>query len=238
MLLNLKAPERVCTRAPRRESVVGRKPAASGAKIALSVVLTLSLTQPVRAGSSVSTGANSAPTVPSAYVTNTQNLASTGSGGCQSEYNTALNGAADTQQVFQGISLGLASASTALKISADAMNLAAAGDKVATDAAGSAGLFEAAIGVVTPLDAAPAAPGLAAAAAALVGTTTADALKITAYSQKEAAYAIDIAKIASDTSAYGSSVYANVLRNYVQGTGAFAGANGLAHGLPQCNTTF
>src|SRR5262249_58415915 len=69
---------------------------------------------------------------------------------------------------------------------------------------------------------------------------TQDDLKAAASALKLTAASIDLfGKVPADSGAYGSALYANVLRNYVQGTGASADPKtGLPLALPQCNTTF
>src|SRR5262249_30015194 len=69
---------------------------------------------------------------------------------------------------------------------------------------------------------------------------TQDDLKAAASAIKLTAASIDLfGKVPADSGAYASALYANVLRNYVQGTGASADPKtGLPQALPQCNTTF
>jgi hypothetical protein len=129
--------------------------------------LSILLVQPAWAGSGVP---NTPPPAPAAYVSNTGTLSSVGSGGCAQQYNPAIATAVDNQLIAQATQLASDISGTAAKITAFTANqvaadakAAAAATKAAAEADMAAGLAESAVGVATPLDAGPAAPGLAAA---------------------------------------------------------------------------
>ncbi|MBS0267944.1 MAG: hypothetical protein JSS54_03075, partial [Proteobacteria bacterium] len=153
--------------------------------------------QPALAGSGAP---NTPPPAPSAYVTNTGTLSTVGSGGCAQQYNPAIAAYVDNQLIAQASQLASDISGTAAKITAFTANqvasdakAAAAAAKAGAEADMAAGLAEAAVGVATPLDAGPAAPGLAAAGVGAGVASAADSATATAETASSVAYGAQIA---------------------------------------------
>src|SRR5262245_48411109 len=220
---------------PRSALVPARSKMGPGPRCGLAAVLSISLAQPAWAGGSITTGPNTTvPTAPAPYKTNTQDLAGVGSGGCQSQYNASLNAAAGAQLGLQGGSLTAQGLSLGLKSTAQAIDTGAITTEAVVSFINAGADLVTAIGDAVPLWAGGSTPGDITQAADDIAKGGAAVAKETSTNLKTAALVADGVKLALDTGSYSSSIYQNAIRNYLQGTGAFAGLGG----LPNCDTKF
>lgn len=165
-------------------SLARRRTPVNGVSAALIVALSLAAAKPAWAAGSNSGTPNPTPVTPTPVVTSTE-IANpvVGGGGCSQQYLPGLGRAVN--KVLTANDAGIAlnatgAAATVVGLAAQGVTQAAAAVSFGVIAGG---LAEAAVGVVTPLDAGPAAPGLAAAgiaAGVLAGDSTAATVATTA----------------------------------------------------------